>query len=82
MENNKSNNKTYTLFKINFSSLATLLTVLFVGLKLANVISWGWVWVLSPLWLPFVALGFAWFVVWFLGWLFFRNSRKNYKYPW
>ena len=29
-----------------------LLTVLFVGLKLTNVIAWSWVWVLSPLWIP------------------------------
>ena len=27
------------------------LTVLFVGLKLTNVISWPWLWVLSPLWI-------------------------------
>ena len=28
-----------------------LLTVLFVGLKLTNVISWSWWWVLSPIWI-------------------------------
>ena len=33
------------------SSLATLLTVLFVALKLLGIISWSWWWVLSPLWL-------------------------------
>ena len=27
------------------------LTVLFVGLKLTHVISWPWLWVLSPLWI-------------------------------
>ena len=31
--------------------LGTLLTVLFVGLKLCNVITWSWIWVLSPLWI-------------------------------
>jgi hypothetical protein len=31
-----------------------LLTVLFIGLKLANVISWSWWWVLSPIWIMFV----------------------------
>lgn len=36
--------------------LGTLLTVLFVGLKLCNVIAWSWVWVLSPLWIGW-ALG-------------------------
>ena len=27
------------------------LTVLFVGLKLTHVISWPWLWVLSPIWI-------------------------------
>ena len=36
-----------------------LLTVLFVGLKLTNVITWSWLWVLSPLWISFlIALAF------------------------
>lgn len=29
-----------------------LLTVLFIGLKLTNVIAWSWVWVLAPMWIP------------------------------
>ena len=41
--------------------LCSLLTVLFVGLKLCNQIDWSWWWVLSPLWIPwaivFVVLG-------------------------
>ena len=28
-----------------------LLTVLFIGLKLAGIISWSWLWVVSPIWL-------------------------------
>lgn len=38
------------------SLLATLLTVLFVGLKLTGVITWSWLWVLSPIWIS-IALG-------------------------
>ena len=30
-----------------------LLTILFIALKLCNVIDWSWWWVLSPLWIPF-----------------------------
>jgi hypothetical protein len=30
---------------------AGLLTLLFIGLKLGNVIDWSWWWVLSPMWL-------------------------------
>lgn len=36
----------------------SLLTVLFIGLKLVGSITWSWWWVLSPLWigvLPFLA---------------------------
>ena len=29
-----------------------MLTIVFIGLKLAEVITWSWWWVLSPLWLP------------------------------
>lgn len=28
-----------------------LLTVLFIGLKITHQIIWGWLWVLSPLWI-------------------------------
>lgn len=40
--------------KISFEigSLPTLLTVAFVVLKLCNVITWSWWWVLSPIWIP------------------------------
>ena len=42
---------------IKFSGLlTTLLTVLFVGLKLTNYINWSWWWVLSPLWIPLVLI--------------------------
>ena len=33
--------------------LATLLTVLFVGLKLTGYISWSWWWVISPMLIAF-----------------------------
>lgn len=32
----------------------SLLTILFIGLKLGGVISWSWLWVLSPLWISFL----------------------------
>lgn len=31
----------------------SLLTLLFIGLKLTNTIDWSWFWVLSPIWIPF-----------------------------
>jgi hypothetical protein len=43
---------------------ASLLTILFIGLKLTNYIHWSWLWVLAPSWIP-LALLFL-----FLGFLF------------
>ena len=34
--------------------IGTLLTVAFVVLKLCGVISWSWLWVLAPTWIPLV----------------------------
>ena len=31
--------------------IATVLTLIFVVLKLCKVIDWSWVWVLSPIWI-------------------------------
>lgn len=31
-----------------------LLTIVFIVLKLCKVISWSWIWVLAPLWMPIV----------------------------
>ena len=36
--------------------LGTLLTVLFVGLKLTDHIDWSWWWVLSPIWIKFLLI--------------------------
>ena len=33
---------------------ASLLTLLFIALKLTGVIAWPWVWVLAPLWITLV----------------------------
>lgn len=45
-----------------------LLAILFIGLKLTGVINWSWLWVLSPIWIPFVAVivMFAVFLVFFV----------------
>lgn len=43
-------------------SFITLLTILFITLKLTGVITWSWWWVLAPLWIPF-AIAAAFFFV-------------------
>ena len=37
-------------------SLLGLLTILFIGLKLGNVITWSWWMIMAPLWGPIVLL--------------------------
>jgi hypothetical protein len=51
-------------------SLATLLTVVFVALKLTGHIHWSWFWVISPIWID-ALLGV--FILAFIVWL---RSRK------
>jgi len=36
----------------NLSLLPIMLFVLFLSFKLAHIISWKWVWIFSPLWIP------------------------------
>lgn len=61
-------------------SLPTLLTIIFVVLKLCNVIAWSWWWVFSPI---FILIGII--ILVFLMLLFFiireaRNEAKNRNY--
>ena len=44
-------NSTVTSTRI---STASMLGILFIGLKLTNYIDWSWWWVLSPFYLPLV----------------------------
>lgn len=44
----QNNNATVTINGWFFG----LLTLLFIGLKLTNYITWSWWWVLAPLWIP------------------------------
>lgn len=54
-------------------SMRTLLTVLFVGLKLTGNIIWSWWWVLSPLCIPFVTNC----LLMFIGYLFWKKIIKD-----
>ena len=41
---------------VNVFPISTVLTVLFVLLKVFGKIAWSWWWVFAPLWLPTVAV--------------------------
>ena len=46
-----SNNENKTVVKRQGLGLGTVLTIIFVVLKLVGVIDWSWVWVLAPFWI-------------------------------
>ena len=46
-------------------SLATVLGIVFLVLKLVGVIDWAWIWVLAPFWTP-IALYFVFAIIWLL----------------
>ena len=55
---------------VNIGGLfSTLLLVAFIVLKLCHVIEWAWVWVLSPLWIPFALWLIIVVVALFIGWI-------------
>lgn len=56
MKDNNSNSSGAT---IGFTSL---LTLLFIGLKLGKIINWSWWWVLSPIWIS-VSIAFIFMFV-------------------
>lgn len=39
-----------------------LLAIVFIALRLCGVITWSWLWVLAPIWIP-IALFFAVWVI-------------------
>ena len=56
MKNNNSNQR-----GIGFCGL---LTIAFIILKLCNVITWSWIWVLSPLWIGFALVVLLILIAW------------------
>jgi len=48
--NSNSNNSSARSGGIGFCGL---LAIVFIVLKLCHIIEWSWLWVLSPLWIPF-----------------------------
>lgn len=40
--------------RFTLGGLGVVLFVVFLTLKLCNVINWAWVWVFAPLWMPIV----------------------------
>lgn len=46
-----------------------VLSIVFIVLKLCDVIDWSWWWVLSPIWIPvlvLVAFGIIFLIIWII----------------
>ena len=69
---NKNEKKSVDFGNINFLEA---LFLLFLGLKLGNVIDWSWWWVFSPIWIPLAAIGI--FIIVFVIILIVKNLIKN-----
>jgi len=61
---------------IGFTSL---LAIVFITLKLTNVIDWSWWWVLSPLWIPAVILAIAFIIVFAV--ISLKREKKKPEVP-
>ena len=48
--------------KVSGIGFGGLLAIVFIVLKLLNVIAWSWLWVLAPIWIP-VAIAIVLFFV-------------------
>lgn len=52
------------------NSFVSLLTVAFIVLKLCGVITWSWLWILSPIWISLglvLAIVVVFLIVWLIG---------------
>ncbi len=58
-------------------SFTTILFLVFLILKLCNVISWSWWWVTAPLWIP-LAAGLVIFIV-IMAVVIIREVIKDHK---
>ena len=43
--------------------IVSVLTIIFIALKLLGVVKWSWIWVLSPIWISAVTAGAVFSVI-------------------
>ena len=62
-------------------SLSTLVTIIFVILKLCGVLPWSWWWVLSPLWGSVAIFIIVAVLIWLFGCIsvIIEEKRENKK---
>lgn len=62
--------------ELNFVSFAFLSLTILVVLKLTNIITWSWWFVISPIWLPWVLFILSYFVIKIMAYLLI--GKRNY----
>lgn len=62
--------------KENGIGFTGVLTIVFIILKLCNVISWSWLWVLSPMWIS-LAICIIVIIIYFLYYLVLRKNGSK-----
>ena len=45
----------------------SILTLIFIVLKLTNNISWSWIWVLSPIWISLILIALVFGIILVIG---------------
>lgn len=69
-------NKQKTNITIDLGGLSTIIFIVFLILKLTNVIDWSWWWVTSPLWIS-VGLGLVALLIYTIVLLCIYGARKR-----
>lgn len=62
--------------------VCSILTIIFVVLKLIGAIDWSWIWVLSPLWISLVAEVLIIGIIIFVGKKNIRKSKRSERVKW
>ena len=52
-------------------SFCGLLGIVFIVLKLCNILNWSWIWVLSPIWID------ALIIIIFILWILIKEGGEN-----
>jgi uncharacterized membrane protein YraQ (UPF0718 family) len=64
-------------------SFTGALLLIFITLKLTNIIDWSWWWVLGPIWIPLLLAGLVILIAIIIGIiieLVFKQKNKNTKW--
>lgn len=69
---NEKNSKTNTGFGI-----VSILTIVFIVLKVTNVINWSWIWVFSPIWIELIIMALMFVIIFLI--LSIKRVIKNAK---